>query len=36
MIDPAANPLSFFASEMARLRSAAGLSQPQFDASVVP
>jgi transcriptional regulator with XRE-family HTH domain len=28
MVDPAANPLSFFASEMARLRSAAGLSQP--------
>jgi transcriptional regulator with XRE-family HTH domain len=28
MIDPAANPLSFFASEMIRLRNAAGLSQP--------
>jgi transcriptional regulator with XRE-family HTH domain len=28
MIDPAANPLSFFASEMVRLRNAAGLSQP--------
>jgi transcriptional regulator with XRE-family HTH domain len=27
MIDPAANPLSFFASEMIRLRNAAGLSQ---------
>lgn len=28
MIDPAASPLAFFASEMARLRNAAGLSQP--------
>jgi transcriptional regulator with XRE-family HTH domain len=28
MIDPAASPLSFFASEMVRLRNAAGLSQP--------
>jgi transcriptional regulator with XRE-family HTH domain len=28
MIDPAANPLSFFACEMIRLRNAAGLSQP--------
>lgn len=28
MIDPAANPLSFFASEMIRLRNGAGLSQP--------
>jgi transcriptional regulator with XRE-family HTH domain len=28
MIDPAANPLSFFVSEMVRLRTAAGLSQP--------
>src|SRR5580700_2403555 len=27
MIDPAASPLAFFASEMARLRGAAGLSQ---------
>jgi transcriptional regulator with XRE-family HTH domain len=27
MIDPAASPLAFFASEMARLRNAAGLSQ---------
>jgi transcriptional regulator with XRE-family HTH domain len=27
VIDPAANPLSFFASEMIRLRNAAGLSQ---------
>lgn len=27
MIDPAANPLSFFASEIIRLRNAAGLSQ---------
>jgi transcriptional regulator with XRE-family HTH domain len=28
MIDPASSPLAFFASEMARLRTAAGLSQP--------
>jgi transcriptional regulator with XRE-family HTH domain len=28
MIDPAANPLSFFVSEMVRLRTAAGLAQP--------
>jgi transcriptional regulator with XRE-family HTH domain len=28
MIDPAASPLAFFATEMARLRTAAGLSQP--------
>jgi transcriptional regulator with XRE-family HTH domain len=28
MIDPAASPLSFFVSEMIRLRNAAGLSQP--------
>jgi transcriptional regulator with XRE-family HTH domain len=28
MVDPAANPLSFFVSEMVRLRTAAGLSQP--------
>jgi transcriptional regulator with XRE-family HTH domain len=28
MIDPAASPLSFFASEMVRLRNVAGLSQP--------
>ena len=28
MIDPAANRLSFFVSEMVRLRTAAGLSQP--------
>ncbi len=30
MIDPAASPLAFFASEMARMRSAAGLSQPEL------
>lgn len=28
MIDPAASPLAFFASEIARMRGAAGLSQP--------
>ena len=28
MVDPAASPLSFFASEMVRLRNQAGLSQP--------
>jgi transcriptional regulator with XRE-family HTH domain len=28
MIDPASSPLAFFASEMARLRTAAGFSQP--------
>lgn len=28
MIDPASSPLAFFASEMARLRGSAGLSQP--------
>jgi transcriptional regulator with XRE-family HTH domain len=28
MIDPATSPLAFFASEMARLRNVAGLSQP--------
>jgi transcriptional regulator with XRE-family HTH domain len=27
-VDPAASPLAFFASEMARMRKAAGLSQP--------
>jgi transcriptional regulator with XRE-family HTH domain len=32
LIDPAANPLSFFASEMIRLRNAAGLSQPALAA----
>lgn len=28
MIDPAASPLAFFASEVGRLRAAAGMSQP--------
>ena len=28
MIDPAASPLAFFATEMVRMRNAAGLSQP--------
>jgi transcriptional regulator with XRE-family HTH domain len=28
MIDPAANPLAFFVSEMIRCRTVAGLSQP--------
>jgi transcriptional regulator with XRE-family HTH domain len=30
VIDPAASPLAFFASEMARLRTEAGLAQPEL------